>query len=331
MRSLLDKVWAKSRIRESAARGELLTEHLGAVRDAARLLRRRIGTIPGVPEYFWDCVALACLLHDAGKIPAGFQRMVGNPGPPVPWGERHEVYAARLRRARARGAPGGTAGPDPGLGIATHHRPLEGGSHHLQGFLHNRYACPELLAEAIGTVDPDVAAALHAWLQAEANLTATTAPGLNALAEAAYQGLARVVGQWAGQDSDGLTAVLFQGAVTLDDHAASAHSSFVIDQPAGSAFASRLTARLARNGRSLFPHQIQAGRTDGHLLLRAPTGCGKTEAGAAVGCPPGRARTCGDRRGAAPVLHPAVPGLDQRHERPGLARSSATRSRIWSA
>jgi CRISPR-associated endonuclease/helicase Cas3 len=277
MRSLLDEVWAKSRIRESAAHGELLTEHLGAVRDAARLLRRRVGTVPGVPEYFWDCVVLACLLHDAGKIPTGFQRMVGNPGPPVPWGERHEVYSLGFAAHALAGLP------EEQLdliraGIATHHRSLEGGSHHLRGFLHNRYSSPELLAEAIGPVDPDVAAALHAWLQAEADVAVTTAPGLNALAEAAYQGLARVVEQWAGQDRDGLTAVLFQGAVTLADHAASAHSSFVIDQPAGSAFAISLTARLERNGRALFPHQIKAGRTDGHLLLRAPTGYGKTEA-----------------------------------------------------
>jgi CRISPR-associated endonuclease/helicase Cas3 len=245
--------------------------------------------------------------------------MVGNPGPPVPWGERHEVYSLGFAAHVLAGLP------EEQLdliraGIATHHRPMDGGSHHLRGFLRNRYSSPALLAEAIGPVDPDVAAALHAWLQAEADVVATTAAEPNALAEAAYQGLTRVVDQWAGNhDHDGLTAVLFQGAVTLADHAASADSTFVIDQPAGSAFASKLTARLERNGQSLFPHQIQAGSTDGHLLLRAPTGYGKTEAAllwAARQAERVRTVTGGEPRLFYTLPYLAVPRLDQRDERP---------------
>jgi CRISPR-associated helicase Cas3/CRISPR-associated endonuclease Cas3-HD len=277
MSSPLDQVWAKSRTSKSAARGELLTEHLRDTRDAARELRARVGVIPGVPEYFWDCVVLAGILHDAGKIPAGFQRMVGNPGPPVPWGERHEVYSLGFAAHALAGLPEDQLDLIQ-AGIATHHRPLEGGDQPLRGFLNNRYTSPQLLAQAIEPVDPAVAAALHAWLLAEIGLAAAPAPGLDALAEAAYRGLARVVGQWADQDRDGLTAVLFQGAVTLADHAASAHSRIVPGQPADSAFAENLTARLEQDGRSLFPHQAQASRASGHLLLRAPTGYGKTEA-----------------------------------------------------
>ena len=93
----LDQVWAKSRVRSGDPRGELLTEHLIAVTDAARLLRDRTGVIPGLPEYFWDCVILAGLFHDAGKIPQGFQRMVGNPGPETVWGHRHRGLLPRLR------------------------------------------------------------------------------------------------------------------------------------------------------------------------------------------------------------------------------------------
>jgi CRISPR-associated helicase Cas3/CRISPR-associated endonuclease Cas3-HD len=277
MSSPLDQVWAKSRTSKSAARGELLTEHLRDTRDAARELRARVGVIPGVPEYFSDCVMLAGILHDAGKIPAGFQQMVGNPGPPVPWGERHEVYSLGFAAYVLAGFPEEQLDLIQ-AGIATHHRPLEGRGQSLRGFLSNRYTTPQLLAQAIGPVDPAVAAALHVWLLAETGLAAVPAPGLDALAEAAYRGLARVVCQWADQDRDGLTAVLFQGAVTLADHAASAHSHIVPGQPVDSAFAKGLTARWEQDGRSLFPHQAQASRASGHLVLCAPTGYGKTEA-----------------------------------------------------
>jgi CRISPR-associated endonuclease/helicase Cas3 len=66
--------------------------------------------------------------------------------------------------------------------------------------------------------------------------------------------------------------------VTLADHAASAHTPLLLTQPVNAAFSDALRSRWQKQDRVLFPHQQQASTTDGHLLLRAPTGQGKTEA-----------------------------------------------------
>jgi len=273
----LDQVWAKSRVRSGDPRGELLTEHLIAVTDAARLLRDRTGVIPGLPEYFWDCVILAGLFHDAGKIPEGFQRMVGNPGPETVWGHRHEVYSLGFVRRILTHLP-----PERldliAAGVATHHRSLTGGDRPLRGMLNTIYQTPWDIAEAMDPVDPAAARQLHEWLLQQAGISGVLAPAPDDLAAAACEQLRDVVSQWTDQlDHDparDLTAVLLQGAVTLADHVASAHTHLLACQPIDAAWSKDLTGRLV----PLFPHQQQAQAVTGHLLLRAPTGYGKTEA-----------------------------------------------------
>jgi CRISPR-associated endonuclease/helicase Cas3 len=273
----LDQVWAKSRVRPGDPRGELLTEHLTAVTDAARLIRDRTGLIPGLPEYFWDCVILAGLFHDAGKIPEGFQRMVGNPGPGSVWGHRHEVYSLGFVCRILAHLP-----PEQldliAAGVATHHRSLTGGDRPLRGMLNTIYQTPQDIAEAMNPVDPAAARELHEWLLQQAGIASVPAPTPDDLAAAACEQLRDVVSHWADQlDPDparDLTAVLLQGAVTLADHAASADTQLLACQPFDAAWSKELTGRLA----ALFPHQQQAQVVTGHLLLRAPTGYGKTEA-----------------------------------------------------
>jgi CRISPR-associated helicase Cas3/CRISPR-associated endonuclease Cas3-HD len=278
MRSL-DQVWAKSRAHASDPRGELLTEHLTKVAAAARLLRDRTGVVPGLPEYFWECVILAGLFHDAGKIPEGFQRMVHDPGPKTVWGHRHEVYSLGfVRRVLAHLPPEQLA--LIAAGVATHHRALTGGDRKrsLRGMLSNVYQTPRDTAEAMAPVDPVAARELHEWLLQQTGITGIPAPPPEDLAAAACAQLRDVIDQWTDQpDADpvrDLTAVLLQGAVTLADHVASADVDLLACQPFDAAWSKDLTARLA----PLFPHQRQAQAITGHLLLRAPTGYGKTEA-----------------------------------------------------
>lgn len=279
--TVLDRIWAKSRVRPRDARGELLTEHLSAARDAARMLQARTGLIPGAPENFWKCVILACLLHDAGKVPAGFQQMVGNPGPAVPWGQRHEVYSLGFTRHVL-----GVLSPEElhlvMTGVASHHWPFEARKRRsLRGLLGTAYRSPRHLEEAIGPVDLEAAHAIHSWLQVQADVPGSQPPGLAELARAAHQGLSDVIDRWtspATSPEDNLVAVLIQGAVTLADHAASARTPLVLSQPVDAAFAKKLRSRWDQAGRVPFPHQLSASTVDGHLLLRAPTGQGKTEA-----------------------------------------------------
>ncbi len=106
--------------------GELLTTHLGLTARAAQQIQARIGTIPGTPTDFWTWAALAALLHDTGKIPYGFQRMVGNTSDEaVPWGERHEILSLGFVEHLLSHLP-----DDDRLWIAAvvagHHRPYTG-------------------------------------------------------------------------------------------------------------------------------------------------------------------------------------------------------------
>jgi CRISPR-associated helicase Cas3/CRISPR-associated endonuclease Cas3-HD len=276
----LGNVWAKSRSRPGEVRGELLTEHLIAARDAARMLQQRVGRIAGVPETFWESVILACLAHDAGKIPAGFQRMLGNPGPASPWGQRHEVYSLGFAACALSWLPADQLDWVM-TGVASHHRPLQG-DRSLKQLLNSTYRSPEDLINALGTVDPLAAGELHAWLLTNAGAPGSPAPSLEELAHAAHRQLRNVIDRWASPFSSDpardLAGVLVQGAVTLADHVASAHTELLACQPADAGYGKALTARLERDGKTLFPHQEQALAAAGHMLLRAPTGQGKTEA-----------------------------------------------------
>ena len=276
----LAQVWAKSRADPADPRGELLTEHLLAARDAARLLRRRVGSIPTVPDRFWQWVILACLLHDTGKIPDGFQQMVGNPRPARPWGERHEVYSLGFAAHALSHLPGDERDWIM-LGVATHHQPLQG-DRSLRGRLRTTYRTSGDLIAALGHVDPVAASELCEWLAAETGTAGTAVPGPDEIARAAHRQLKALIDQWTdpfGSTPDrDLTGVLVQGAVTLADHVASAGTGLLLCQPVDASYPKSLASRLRHDGKTLFPHQQQAHAAAGHMLLRAPTGQGKTEA-----------------------------------------------------
>ncbi len=281
----LHNIWAKSP-RYGHATGEPLTDHLAATLSAAVKVRDRVGELGTEPQQFWDRVRLAALLHDAGKVADGFQAMVGNgPGPAQPWGQRHEVLSLGFAAALLAGLP-----EDErrwvGLGVLTHHRPLTSASGRGLFGLYDETDAAAFTAR-FGHVDPRTATELACWL-AEAAVGAgllAAAPralptpdlGAAALGTAAHALLGELRQQWQRQASreQGLAAVLLQGAVTLADHLSSAGAEDGLHrrQPIGGAYAKSLASQL-----SLHDHQQRAAAVDGHLLLRAPTGAGKTEA-----------------------------------------------------
>ncbi|MFI7449703.1 CRISPR-associated helicase Cas3' [Nonomuraea sp. NPDC049714] len=272
----LQGLLAKSRPREQ------LTAHLAATLNGAIALRRRVGTVSALEEatdgLFWAAACLAGLCHDAGKIPDGFQAMLK--GQIKAWGERHEVVSLGFLPALIK---------DDHLllwtatGVATHHRSLEGGRGPL--LLAYGNASDAEWRDRLQPIPQNAAVELSIWLHGTAQgaqLPTTPDPQheFDVIGEARQ--LFASLWQWWEQPASqerGLAAVLLQGAVTLADHLSSAHGVMHTHQPLDAAFRPQLERLLANKGHQLRPHQFDAAATDGHLLLRAPTGSGKTEAG----------------------------------------------------
>lgn len=276
---------------------ESLTAHSLATLHASVQVRRRLGELPPVVanlgDQFWTIVAWAALLHDAGKIAEGFQRMLTDG---TRWGHRHEVLSLGFLPRLL---------PDPelqrwvGLGVATHHRALasagDAGSPSLRQLYGGTSA--QWLRSALGAYDPATSTDLLDWFRRQAthaallpdddglsaaNPSETARPGDPAdLVADAHRLLEEVLDGWGGTvlRRTGLAAVLLQGAVTLADHLSSAHGALHTLQPFDHDYPARLTARLATRQQILRPHQIAAGAVEGHLILRSWTGSGKTEGG----------------------------------------------------
>ncbi|MGH3522024.1 MAG: CRISPR-associated helicase Cas3', partial [Mycobacterium sp.] len=152
---------------------------------------------------------------------------------------------------------------------------------------------PDEFAGHFGTADPDLAVQLAGWLTTTARAHGLlphrqdrqpSGPALagDGLGQDAHRLFEMLRDRWdeplATTDPDGLTAVLLQGAVTLADHVSSAHSQLCTESPLTADYPARLRARLSDRQAELRPHQVEAAAIDGHLLLRSPTGSGKTEA-----------------------------------------------------
>ncbi|WP_211342765.1 CRISPR-associated helicase Cas3' [Actinomadura pelletieri] len=264
---------------------EPLIDHLAAAREAAHQLSRRVGRLPdlddGLGPLFWPVVELAALTHDGGKIPTGFQDMLA--GRIRLWGERHEVLSLGFLPSLVH---------DPDLllwvatAVATHHRPLHGEPGRDLAGLYGDCDIAEL-RKRIGPISPQAVPELEEWFRETARTVglpvadASRAPlTTEALLEAAHGLLDLVLERWDERAAPdlGLTAVLLQGAVTLADHLSSAHGRLSLTQPLDGSFRTLLDQSFHGQGRTLRPHQVRAGARLGHLLLRAPTGSGKTEA-----------------------------------------------------
>ncbi|MCX4884654.1 CRISPR-associated helicase Cas3' [Streptomyces sp. NBC_00847] len=276
--------------RWGAIAGELLKDHLDAARRAGATVQRRTGRIALVPDRFWIWVALALLAHDPGKAPHGFQRMIGNTDEPAqPWGERHEVLSLGFLPAAFPRLPKEEL-LWVATGVATHHRAITG--HHsrrpplLPLYGHD---APDEFANRFGAMDPATVHDLAIWLHETAADSGLIPPGPTpdltpqALTTAAFNLFTAVLDRWEWElepdaEDDGLTAVLLQGAVTMADRHASAHTPTHLRHPLTPAYRTRLQARLAAKGGALRAHQLQAADTSGHVIIRAWTGSGKTEA-----------------------------------------------------
>ncbi|WP_256104353.1 CRISPR-associated helicase Cas3' [Streptomyces sp. ODS05-4] len=282
VRKLVD-VRAKS---EPRADPERLTTHSRIVHETVGQIEERVagaGVLAAEP-HFWSRVRKAALLHDAGKVAEGFQDQLRPGG--LPWGERHEVLSLAYVDLLASAA--GWSGEDRlivGTLVATHHRALLGSTGRTLADLYNSgtewdevfTATPDGAGGATVQVPRGVHRELLAWLAgALAADPPRSAPGDPNLAARARHELERLSEAWSRpvKARYGLVAVLAQGALTLADHAGSAHVRLQRHLPLPADYTAHLPF-------GLHAHQERAAATDGHLILAAPTASGKTEAGLA--------------------------------------------------
>lgn len=270
---------------------ERLTTHSRVVHDTVGQLQERLATagVLAADPAFWSWVRRAALLHDSGKVAEDFQRQLLPGG--GSWGQRHEVLS--LAYVDLLATAGGWDDEDRIMVatlVATHHRALfsstsgdGGGKPSLAQLYNARTRWDEAFTYRFwrGTRQAQVPRGLHrellAWLAGALGVDPPphTSDGPT-LAERARLLLARLVDTWRQPVAPdrGLLAVLAQGALTLADHAGSAHVRLRTHLPLPLDY-------LERFPHSPYPHQRRAAATDGHLVLVAPTGSGKTEGGLA--------------------------------------------------
>lgn len=279
-RDPLAHVWAKS-AEKGKKEGEKLSQHTGHVLAGLKARRDRspeLAKAVGRADLF-DLAAWAVILHDLGKCAPGFQAMVQRTGPL--FGHRHEVLS--LVAVGWLDVDEDTRGL-VAAGVGTHHRDAP--------FVLEKYSpihadeCEELLAE----LSPEMEVAWQEWLSGWGAVTLQKlgfaplparrpVPKNQAFrrAKAALDALHRRLHEEEATSRLGLLARCLRGLVVLSDHAGSAHERIVDAPSLGSVSAFRAAAK-ARLERGLEPHQAEAAATDGHALLVAPTGSGKTEA-----------------------------------------------------
>ncbi|MCK9878903.1 CRISPR-associated helicase Cas3' [Frankia sp. Ag45/Mut15] len=290
---VLATLLAKSAGRSVGDEPERLTDHSRAVRDAARAVAARIGAagpIAAAPR-FWEWAEWAALLHDAGKVTEGFQRQIRPGG--TAWGERHEVLSlAYVGLFHPEPPAGGETTPPvadrlmTATGVLFHHRALTSSDEELvERCLTYTYSEDTDWRSAFGVTggrdgDPDPLiqiprrrhAELLGWFAGQLGWE----PALSErrkMWERARELFLATRDRWVDpvSERDGLLAVLLQGAVTLADHAGSAHVPLQAHMPLPRRFLDRLPTP--------YDHQCAAATVEGHVIVRAPTGSGKTEAG----------------------------------------------------
>lgn len=248
--------------RIQARPGETLATHtVAVVRQLQRL--QVLHPMPAFPRLYSRLHA-AAWLHDSGKLAQGFQRGLGNPK--QRWGLRHEVLSlgfvhwlslAEIDRPWVLAA------------IATHHRDIS--------FILETYRSSARMEQLLETLTERDALAWHGWLAAQ-GLPLRSFEMLHATH--IKEALCELDAWWTPLESQGfehpmmVEVALLRGLMIQADHAAAAQigtaTSAVLDEDA--------LAQQTR--RRLYPHQRRAGKTDAEtVVLVAPTGSGKTEAG----------------------------------------------------
>lgn len=277
--------------------GETLLDHtrhvLDRLADQVRL-RPDLPAQLGAPR-LWHTLVWACLLHDLGKLAAGFQQMLAGGGA---WGYRHEVGSLAFL---------GWLFPDPrsddyrwvAAAVVAHHKDADD---LLPHYPDDGPALREIAAQLAAAPLEEVWDWLHdevpIWLQERGldtvkgelpallprarAVTLVRETGAQQMAQAlrSYRRLVRDLEQMPGMRQQyALHSLVVRGLTITADRHASAHIGSLPQLPGGGA--AQVQQRLEQvRGTSItrYAYQIACATVDHHLLLMAPTGSGKTEA-----------------------------------------------------
>jgi len=284
MRSDIENIWAKSP-KVPGERGESLERHTLATIAVLRFLRLRHPGLADVVDEprLWEWAQLALYLHDLGKAAEPFQMSLR--GKAGPWGHRHEVASLAFLPYACGDS---SARPWVAAAVASHHRDAQ---EILDRYDPRAPVEDTGLAEMVASLPEERAESLVQWLTEVVGVPMAAKPDsgserrqsvltvksvLEALRD--YRSLLRRgPGIW-------FTAVALRGLVIRSDHAASGGITELatVSVPTASELAERLL-RVAGAGKdganwSWYKHQEQLAALEGHALLTAPTGTGKTEA-----------------------------------------------------
>ena len=265
-------VWAKSKDEETlTAHTAYVVARLAGFRDRNPWL-----VVASGRNDLFRLAGWAAALHDAGKCALGFQRMLRG-GPAFP--HRHEVLSLV---AVGRLEIDEDSRELIAAGVATHHKDAPD--------VRTSYATSDARDKLLAELSAADEAAWEPWFDGPLRAllgkhgfdplpprralpkAAALCTGLRALRD-----LERRLGEDVATTHENFSARAVRGLVVLADHAGSAHEKHR-EAPSLDRVASFCAASSARLSSGLRRHQELASTTDGHAVLVAPTGSGKTEA-----------------------------------------------------
>lgn len=235
---------------------ETLKEHTQAVVDTVRAMAQTIA--PYLPRDLQELAVASAYLHDVGKIATGFQRVLHNGGR---WEYRHEALSTAV--ALALGLP-----EEVCLAILTHHRPandscFDAYNDSLTWQRHGQPRWQALLKE----MEPYwewLRGFLPAPWRRRLPQSPSQLPNLHTLLGKAHS---NSIVELPPEQRRRL--IWLRGLLLAGDHLASGHGSRLPELEQTESFLST---------REWHPYQRRVQAVEGHLILQAPTGAGKTEA-----------------------------------------------------
>lgn len=279
----LEALWAKSP-RAGEERGESLVAHTRAVLDRLEVFYR---LLPGLAERvgeprLWHRLFWACLIHDMGKVAPGFQRQLRGPDR---WKQRHEVFSLLFLEWVCQNREDALW---IASAVASHHKDAPKLRHYageLEFFGSELAGLPAGASEALAGW---VAEIVPVWVRqttlpgVEIGLCVPPMPDTDIKVEgparidaslAAYRRLQRSLESRDARGKENLAGLVLRGLITMSDHTASAQT---MPQERPLRPPHEMRSRLGLE--NPYRHQLEAASHEGHAVLVAPTGSGKTEA-----------------------------------------------------